>query len=78
VMFIHNEALVYKVRQGNMRVRITKFDVDTTSFFQTFMDEYGSRDGCVLHNGFAYPTKTSTGEWVRDGSLVVYIEGHCV
>jgi hypothetical protein len=78
VMWIRNEALVYKVRQGNMRVRITKFDVDTSSGHQTFMDEYGSRDVCVLHNGFADPTKTSTGEWVRDGSLVVYIEGHCV
>jgi len=78
VMFLDNEALVYNVRRGNMRVCITKFEVEPTSFFKTFMEEYGSRDGCVLHNGFAEPTNFSTNEWVRDGSLVVYIEGHCV
>jgi hypothetical protein len=74
VMRPRNEALVYKLRQGNMRVRITKFDVDTTFGHQTFMNKYGSRDGCVLHNGFVDSTKTSTGEW----GLVVYIEGYCV
>ena len=78
IMWLDNSDLREKVWAGDARVEVTKFDVDTVRYYETFNKEYGNIPGGVNVNDFRRPPREADGDYVRDGRLVLFLQGTLV
>jgi hypothetical protein len=74
-MWLENYDLREKVLAGDARVKVTKFDVDTVSYYETFRMEYGNIPGGVSVNDFQRPPREANGDYVSGSQLVLFIQG---
>jgi len=78
LMWLENYDLREKVLAGDARVKVTKFDVDTVSYYETFRMEYGNIPGGVSVNDFQRPPREANGDYVSGSQLVLFIQGTLV
>lgn len=70
VMWEHNDEFRERVLVGDAKVRVTRLDVDTISFFGFFEEKYASMASCLRVNEFPAPLPGT-----KEGDLVLFVEG---
>jgi hypothetical protein len=71
IMHIRNGDLRKRVRRGDARVTVSKFDVDNWGYHGEFEKQYGQLEGCWRYNGFEKPPPSTE----FSARLVVFVAG---